>query len=82
MISLLFDMNALFEAYIERQLRRLPGVRIKAQAKKHFWWGILDPACHAGEPCSSRCRVDLLQKLHRMALWLAKITSVLPPAPC
>jgi len=36
-VSLLFDMNALFEAYVLRQLRRVPGVRVRAQARREFW---------------------------------------------
>lgn len=36
-IALLFDMNALFEAYIDAQLRCIPGVRVKSQAQKVFW---------------------------------------------
>ena len=38
-VSLLFDMNALFEAYVLKQLRRVPGVRVRAQARKVFWRG-------------------------------------------
>lgn len=38
-LALLFDMNALFEAYVLRQLRRVPGVSVRAQAKKIFWLG-------------------------------------------
>lgn len=36
-ISLLFDMNALFEAYVEQALRGVPGVRVQAQRKEQFW---------------------------------------------
>jgi len=42
-VALLFDMNALFEAYLEEALRGLPGVHVKAQAKQRFW----QPAGHA-----------------------------------
>lgn len=38
-LSLLFDMNALFEAYVLRQLRRVPGVHVRSQARKVFWRG-------------------------------------------
>lgn len=36
-IAMLFDMNALFEAYIDAQLRRIPGLRVKSHAQKVFW---------------------------------------------
>lgn len=36
-LALLFDMNVLFEAYVLRQLRRLPTVHVRAQATKVFW---------------------------------------------
>ena len=36
-LSLLFDMNVLFESYVLRQLQRLPGVRVRAQARRVFW---------------------------------------------
>lgn len=36
-IALLFDMNALFEAYLEQALRGVPGVHVKAQVRKRFW---------------------------------------------
>lgn len=35
--ALLFDMNALFEGYLERALRGLPGVRVHAQRGRDFW---------------------------------------------
>lgn len=38
-ISLLFDMNHLFEAYIAKQMRRVPGVRVKSQSRLWFWRG-------------------------------------------
>lgn len=38
-LSLLFDMNLLFEAYVLRQLRRVPGIKVRAQARKVFWRG-------------------------------------------
>ena len=36
-VALLFDMNALFEAYLEAAIRGLPGVRVKSQKKQRFW---------------------------------------------
>jgi len=36
-VSLLFDMNALFEAYVLHQIRRLPGFHVRAQARQVFW---------------------------------------------
>lgn len=36
-IALLFDMNALFEAYVEHALRGVPGVRVRAQHPARFW---------------------------------------------
>lgn len=36
-IALLFDMNALFEAYLEAALRGLPGCRVVAQRPLRFW---------------------------------------------
>lgn len=36
-IALLFDMNALFEAYVEQALRGVPGVHVKAQRHARFW---------------------------------------------
>lgn len=36
-VALLFDMNALFEAYLEQAMRGLPGVRVQSQVKKRFW---------------------------------------------
>ncbi len=35
--ALLFDMNALFERYLERALRGLSGVRVHAQRGRDFW---------------------------------------------
>lgn len=42
-ISLLFEMNSLFEAYLEAAARGVPGVRVKAQARRRFW----EPVGHA-----------------------------------
>lgn len=36
-IALLFDMNALFEAYVEQALRGVSGVRVRAQRPARFW---------------------------------------------
>lgn len=36
-VALLFDMNALFEAYLEAAMRGLPGVRVKSQKTQRFW---------------------------------------------
>jgi 5-methylcytosine-specific restriction enzyme subunit McrC len=36
-VALLFDMNSLFEAYLECALRGLPGVHVRSQLKKRFW---------------------------------------------
>ena len=36
-VSMLFDMNALFEAYLEAAARSLPGVRVRSQSVKRFW---------------------------------------------
>jgi 5-methylcytosine-specific restriction enzyme subunit McrC len=36
-IALLFDMNALFESYLEKALRGVPGVRVRSQARRRFW---------------------------------------------
>ena len=36
-VALLFDMNALFEAYLEAAMRGLPGVRVKSQKEQRFW---------------------------------------------
>lgn len=35
--ALLFDMNALFEAYVERALRGVPGIRVQTQRHARFW---------------------------------------------
>lgn len=43
-IALLFDMNALFEAYVERALRGLAGVRVRAQRPARFWEPSSGPA--------------------------------------
>lgn len=36
-LALMFDMNALFEAYLERALKGLKGVRVRSQAGRWFW---------------------------------------------
>jgi 5-methylcytosine-specific restriction enzyme subunit McrC len=36
-VALLFDMNRLFEAYLEEALRGLPGWGVKAQVGRRFW---------------------------------------------
>ena len=36
-VALLFDMNALFEAYLETAIRGLPGVQVKSQKAQRFW---------------------------------------------
>jgi 5-methylcytosine-specific restriction enzyme subunit McrC len=36
-VALLFDMNALFEAYLEQAMRGLPGVHVRSQVRKRFW---------------------------------------------
>lgn len=36
-VALLFDMNALFERYVEEALRGLPGVRVASQVRRTFW---------------------------------------------
>jgi 5-methylcytosine-specific restriction enzyme subunit McrC len=36
-VALLFDMNALFEAYLEAAMRGLPGFQVKSQKKQRFW---------------------------------------------
>ena len=36
-VALLFDMNALFESYVEQVMRGLPGVRVRSQVKTRFW---------------------------------------------
>lgn len=38
-VSLLFDMNHLFEAYVAARLRRVPGLRVRAQSRLWFWRG-------------------------------------------
>jgi 5-methylcytosine-specific restriction enzyme subunit McrC len=49
-VSLLFDMNALFEAYVLRQLHRLPGVRVRAQARGVFWKSVTGGARRTVKP--------------------------------
>lgn len=36
-LAMTFDMNALFEAYVERALRARPGLRVHAQRPGRFW---------------------------------------------
>ena len=36
-LAITFDMNALFEAYLEQALRAIPGVRVSAQRPGRFW---------------------------------------------
>ena len=48
-VSLVFDMNHLFESYVAVQLRRVAGVNVQTQARASFWrsddgaWRILKP---------------------------------------
>lgn len=51
-VSLLFDMNALFESYLEKALRGLDGVHVRAQVRRSFW--------HAGGSGRSVMKPDLL----------------------
>lgn len=48
-VALLFDMNALFEGYVEQALRAVPGVRVMAQARREFWSPSMGPA-HVARP--------------------------------
>jgi 5-methylcytosine-specific restriction enzyme subunit McrC len=36
-VSLLFDMNVLFESYLEKVMRGLAGVHVRSQVKRRFW---------------------------------------------
>lgn len=59
-VALLFDMNALFEAYLEAAIRGLPGARVKSQVRQRFW-----------QPPGERARVlkpDLVVQLAGQAL--------------
>ena len=38
-VSLLFDMNQLFESYVAARLRRISGLRVRAQSRLAFWKG-------------------------------------------
>jgi len=55
-ISLLFDMNALFEGYVLRQLRRIEELTVHAQASRPFWQG--------DQGTTRRSRPDLVVQRH------------------
>jgi 5-methylcytosine-specific restriction enzyme subunit McrC len=38
-VSLLFDMNHLFESYVAARTRRVPAVRVRSQSRLAFWRG-------------------------------------------